>query len=287
MDDDVFKALADTSRRQLLDSLKSRDGQTLRELSSDRDMARQSVSKHLGILEDANLITTIRRGREKLHYLNAEPINAISERWIRKYDQERITALTDLKTALENTMTDTIPESEFVYTTYIEAPPELVWRGLTEPAFTRRYWGMEFETDWKAGSKFAVTHTHRADADADADVDADVDADADANAVRVTDDQMVIKESDPFRHLSYAWEAYPKELADLIGYSDEVRERAAAEPRSTATFDLEPVGEQTKLTVTHSGFQAGSVIFPDIKEGWPKVMSWLKSFLESGRWKDV
>jgi DNA-binding transcriptional ArsR family regulator len=102
MDDDVFKALADSSRRQLLDSLFSRDGQTLRELSSDLDIVRQSVSKHLGILEAANLITTVRRGREKLHYLNAEPINAISERWIRKYDQERIAALTDLKTALEN-----------------------------------------------------------------------------------------------------------------------------------------------------------------------------------------
>lgn len=267
MDDDVFKALADASRRQLLDSLKTQNGQTLRELSLNRDMARQSVSKHLGILEDANLITTVRRGREKRHYLNADPINAISERWIRKYDRERIDALTDLKTALENTMTESGPV--FVYTTYIEAPPELVWRGLTDPAFTRRYWGMEFETDWKPGSRFAVIHT-KSDRE-----------------IRVADEQMVIKESDPYRRLSYAWEAYPKELADLIGYSDEVRERAAQEPRSTATFDLQPVGEQTKLTVTHSGFQPGSVVFPSISEGWPKVVSWLKSFLESGRWREA
>src|SRR5580698_5807902 len=122
--DDVFRALADPSRRELLDSLNARNGQNPRELSSGQDMARQSVSKHLSILEAANLVTTVWRGREKLHYLNAEPINSISERWIRNYERDRIDAITDLKSALENKMSDT----EFVYTTYIEAPPELVWR---------------------------------------------------------------------------------------------------------------------------------------------------------------
>src|SRR5919197_535383 len=79
--DAVFRALADPSRRRLLDSLNARNGQTLRELCSELAMARQSVSKHLAILEDANLVTTVRRGREKLHYLNAAPINDIGERW--------------------------------------------------------------------------------------------------------------------------------------------------------------------------------------------------------------
>ena len=87
--DEVFKALADTSRRRLLDSLNARTGQSLRELCSGLDMARQSVSKHLAVLEAANLVTTVWRGREKLHYLNAEPINAIAERWISQYDRER------------------------------------------------------------------------------------------------------------------------------------------------------------------------------------------------------
>ena len=80
--DEAFRALADPSRRRLLDSLNERNGQTLRELCSELDMARQSVSKHLAVLEAANLVTTVRRGREKLHYLNAAPINEIAERWI-------------------------------------------------------------------------------------------------------------------------------------------------------------------------------------------------------------
>src|ERR1700730_2512370 len=101
--DEVFKALADASRRRLLDSLNARNGQTLRELCAGLDMARQSVSKHLTILEEANLVTIVWRGREKLHYLNAAPINDIAQRWINQYDQQRVNALSDLKRALEDT----------------------------------------------------------------------------------------------------------------------------------------------------------------------------------------
>src|SRR5690606_19612709 len=90
--DEVFKALADPSRRRLLDSLNARNGQTLRELCSGLDMARQSVSKHLAVLEAAHLVTTARRGREKLHYLNAAPINAIADRWMSRYDRDRARA---------------------------------------------------------------------------------------------------------------------------------------------------------------------------------------------------
>jgi DNA-binding transcriptional ArsR family regulator len=100
--DEVFKALADDSRRMLLDQLNQQNGQTLTELCACLDMARQSVSKHLAVLEAANLVTTAWRGREKLHYLNAEPINAIADRWISRYDRGRASALADLKTALEN-----------------------------------------------------------------------------------------------------------------------------------------------------------------------------------------
>src|SRR3954464_14951659 len=87
--DEVFRALADPSRRRLLDSLNERSGQTLRELCAGLDMARQSVSKHLTVLEEAGLVASVRRGREKLHYLNAGPINAIADRWISQYDRER------------------------------------------------------------------------------------------------------------------------------------------------------------------------------------------------------
>src|SRR2546430_6060575 len=98
--DAVFRALADSNRRRLLDRLNERNGQTLRELCSELDMARQSVTKHLAVLEAANLITTARRGREKLHYLNAAPINDIAERCIHRYDHERVRALADLKRSL-------------------------------------------------------------------------------------------------------------------------------------------------------------------------------------------
>jgi DNA-binding transcriptional ArsR family regulator len=99
--DAVFKALSDRSRRVLLDMLRERNGQTLTELCAGLAMARQSVSKHLAVLEAAALVTTLRRGREKLHYLNPAPINDIAERWIGQYDQERVRALSDLKRALE------------------------------------------------------------------------------------------------------------------------------------------------------------------------------------------
>src|SRR5258708_31968762 len=99
--DEVFKALSDPSRRRLLDSLNSRNGQTLRELCAGLAMARQSVSKHLAILENANLLTTVRRGREKLHYLYAAPIGEIAERWINRYDKPRVDALADLREALK------------------------------------------------------------------------------------------------------------------------------------------------------------------------------------------
>src|ERR1700722_19959663 len=95
--DEAFRALADPSRRRLLDSLNGRNGQSLKQLCGELAMARQSVSKHLAVLEAANLVTTVWRGREKFHYLNVEPINAIAERWINRYHRERVKALADLK----------------------------------------------------------------------------------------------------------------------------------------------------------------------------------------------
>ena len=117
--DEVFKALADPSRRLLLDSLNTRNGQSLRDLCAELSMARQSVSKHLAVLEAANLITTVWRGREKLHYLNAEPINAIADRWINQYERARVQTLADLKTALE---TEPMSSSENLCTRHTSEP---------------------------------------------------------------------------------------------------------------------------------------------------------------------
>jgi DNA-binding transcriptional ArsR family regulator len=99
--DRVFKALADPSRRRLLDRLRARNGQTLSELGAGLDMTRQAVTKHLAVLEAANLVASVRRGREKLHYLNPVPIQGIYERWIGKFERHRLQALSDLKKSLE------------------------------------------------------------------------------------------------------------------------------------------------------------------------------------------
>jgi DNA-binding transcriptional ArsR family regulator len=134
--DQVFRALADPHRRQLLDNLNRKSGQTLRELCSDMALARQSVSKHLAVLEAANLVVAVRRGREKLHHLNPAPIADISRRWINQYDQPRVDALADLKHSLE---APPMPGTSFVYTTYIRSTAEQVWEALTSPTFTERY----------------------------------------------------------------------------------------------------------------------------------------------------
>ena len=255
--DEVFRALADPSRRQLLDTLNARSGQTLRELCAGLDMARQSVSKHLAILEAANLVTTVRRGREKLHYLNPAPIGEIGERWITRYDRGRVDALADLKRALEEGPMD---RPSFVYTTYIRTTPEQLWQALTDPAFTRRYWNATFETDWKVGSTMTWELGH----------------------IRVADPEQVVLESEPYRRLSFTWHTFSPELNDSLGLPADVRERIAAEGRSKATFEIEPVGDAVKLTVTHDGLDPDGHVRLLIADGWPRVLSRLKSLLETG-----
>jgi uncharacterized protein YndB with AHSA1/START domain/DNA-binding transcriptional ArsR family regulator len=252
--DEVFRALADPSRRQLLDSLNARGGQTLRELCAGLDMARQSVSKHLAILEAANLVTTVRRGREKLHYLNAAPINDIGERWITRYEHARVEALADLKRALEDPPVD---KPSFVYTTYIRTTPEKLWRALTDPAFTERYWGASFDSEWKTGSTMTWNE----------------------HGVVVDDAEQVVLESDPYNRLSYTWHTFTPEVMDRLDLADDVRDRIVAEPRSKVTFDLEPHGHLVKLTVVHD---AGPVVGSMVGQGWPRVLSSLKTLLETG-----
>jgi uncharacterized protein YndB with AHSA1/START domain/DNA-binding transcriptional ArsR family regulator len=255
--DDVFRALADPSRRQLLDSLNARNGQTLRELCSGLDMTRQSVSKHLAILEAANLVTSVRRGREKLHYLNAAPINDIGERWIAPYERDRVQALADLKRALEDRTVD-IPS--FVYTTYIRTTPEQLWQALTDPAFTDRYWGLTFDSDWKPGS--TMTWHQR--------------------GTTTADPEQVVLESDPPRRLSYTWHTMTDELAEALDMTEDAVAHIRAEQRSKVTFEIEPLGEVVKLTVVHDGFEAGSLMATMVSRGWPSVVSNLKTLLETG-----
>ena len=252
---EVFKALADPNRRLLLDRLNARNGQSLRELSEGLDMARQSVSKHLAILEAANLITTMRQGREKLHYLNAAPINEIAERWINRYDRARVQTLSDLKRVLEDTP---VERPQFVYTTYIRTTPERLWQALTDPSFTRRWWQTTFETDWEVGSSMTW----------------------DNHGIVIADSEQVVLESDPYRRLAYTWHTFTPELRERLG--DEVFAKISSERRSRVAFDIEPVKEMVKLTVVHDDFDPGSTVATMVTNGWPVFLSSLKTLLETG-----
>jgi DNA-binding transcriptional ArsR family regulator/uncharacterized protein YndB with AHSA1/START domain len=267
--DEVFRALADPSRRSLLDSLDQQNGQTLSQLCSGLDMARQSVSKHLAVLEAAELVTTSRRGREKLHFLNAAPINAIADRWINHYDRQRAQALADLKTALEQKpmnapattgQATTNQATEFVYTTYIKTTPTQLWQAITDPAFTTRYWGVALTSDWHVGSR--VTWEYK--------------------GVTMVDPAQVVLVADVNRRLAYTWHSITPEFGALIGSSAEEVAALAAERRSSVTFEIEPTGELVKLTVTHGGFEPGSTILPGVSEGWPTIIASLKTLLETG-----
>ncbi|MFZ2049691.1 MAG: metalloregulator ArsR/SmtB family transcription factor [Solirubrobacteraceae bacterium] len=261
--DDVFRALADPKRRRLLDSLNACSGQTLRELCADMDTARQSVSKHLAVLEAAQLVSTVRRGREKLHYLNPAPINEISERWIGQYDRDRLRALSDLKQALED---HTMNKPSFLYTTYIRTTPQRLWQALTDPAFTERYWGVAFDSDWKAGSTITLRQW----------------------GLTIADPEQVVLESEPYRRLAYTWHTFTPEwresARDRIGFSEEFLERIAAEPRSKVLFEITDLEDGlVKLTILHDGFEPGSEVLETISQGWPHILSNLKTLLETGQ----
>ena len=267
--DAVFKALSDPGRRRLLDKLNERNGLTLTELCAGMGMTRQSVTKHLDVLESAGLVTTFRQGREKHHYLDAASINDIADRWIRTYDRARAEALSDLKTALEATNMDTTKETKFVYTTYIHATPEKVWQGLTDPAFTKQYWrhptagGVEMQTDWKKGSTYDVTYEQ--------------------SGLVISHPEQVILESDPYRRLAYTWHTFTPEWAAAHGIDQSLAAEWGAEPRSRVAFDIEDAGGGVvKLTVVHDGFEPGSAVLQGVSGGWPAVISALKTLLETG-----
>ena len=154
--DAVFKALADPTRRFLLDLLHEQNGQTLGELCERLAMTRQAATQHLAVLEAANLVSTVRRGREKLHYLNPVPLHDMQERWIDKFERPRLRTLSAVKRRAEETMSD---RPTFVYVTYIESTPERVWHALTDADLTAQYWGHSNVSDWKPGSRWEHVRT--------------------------------------------------------------------------------------------------------------------------------
>jgi uncharacterized protein YndB with AHSA1/START domain/DNA-binding transcriptional ArsR family regulator len=154
--DAVFKALADPHRRYLLDLLHEQGGQTLGELCGRLDMTRQAATQHLAVLESANLVSSVRRGREKLHYLNPVPLHEMQQRWIDKFERPRLRVLSAVKRQAEDAMSD---RPTFVYVTYIESTPEKVWRALTDADLTGEYWGHRNVSDWQVGSRWEHQRT--------------------------------------------------------------------------------------------------------------------------------
>jgi uncharacterized protein YndB with AHSA1/START domain len=160
-------------------------------------------------------------------------------------------------------------DTSFIYTSYIAASPEEVWRGLTDPTLTMRYWrhatagGKSFPSDWKKGSTYDFVHPEA--------------------GLVIHDPEMRILESDPVHRLAYTWHTFTPEWAACVGMDEETAAAWRAEPRSKVAFDIEDTGDGVvRLTVVHDGFVAGSRVLPAISEGWPAVISSLKSLLETG-----
>jgi uncharacterized protein YndB with AHSA1/START domain/DNA-binding transcriptional ArsR family regulator len=209
--DEVFRALADPTRRSLLDELFKEDGQTLSALVGQLPMTRFGVMKHLKVLEQAGLVVTKRRGREKLHFLNAVPIRLVHDRWVSKYSEPWTATLSDLKTRMEE------KTMEKVFEIYIKTTPEQLWEAITNPEMRSKYnFGVGVESDWTPGSPYKSNHPS-------------------GHAPLVEGENL---EVDPPRRLVQSFTAM---------WSDDVKH----EGTSRVTYEIKPVGDSCQLTVTH------------------------------------
>lgn len=209
--DEVFRALADPTRRELLDELFRHDGQTLGALVARQPMTRFGVMKHLGILEDAGLIVTRRRGREKLHFLNPVPIRLAHDRWVSKFAEPWVGTLSEIKTILEDRSV------EKIFEIYIKTTPEKLWQAITDPAMRSRYqFGVGVYSDWKQGSNYEGTSPQM------------------PAAIFGGENTLV----DPPRKLVQTFNAL---------WSDD----AKREGTSRVTWEIERIEDSCRLTVTH------------------------------------
>jgi uncharacterized protein YndB with AHSA1/START domain/DNA-binding transcriptional ArsR family regulator len=238
--DEVFRALADPTRRGLLDELFAHDGQTLSSLERRLPMSRFGVMKHLKVLEQANLVTTRRRGREKLHFLNPVPIRLVHDRWVSKYATPWAAGLSALKHNIEENV------MEKVFEIYIKTTPERLWEALTDTELRRKYnFGVGVQSDWTPGSRYEGTHPT-------------------GSGPLVEGENL---EVDPPRRLVQSFHA-------LWG------ENVAKEGTSRVTYEIEPVGDSCRLTVTHDQLREGAN--DELFGGWPMILSGLKTLLETG-----
>ncbi len=238
--DDVFKALADPTRRGLLDELFKQDGQSLSELERRLPMTRFGVMKHLRVLEEAGLVTTKRRGREKLHFLNPVPIRLVHDRWVSKYAEPWAAGLSELKKDIEE---DTM---EKVFEIYIKTTPERLWEAIVDDELRQRYnFGVGISSDWTPGSRYEAVHS--------------------GAGFAISEGENL--EVEPPQRLVQSFTAL---------WSDQVKE----EGTSRVTWEIEPVGDSCRLTVTHDQLREGAN--DELFGGWPMILSGLKTLLETG-----
>jgi uncharacterized protein YndB with AHSA1/START domain/DNA-binding transcriptional ArsR family regulator len=247
--EDVFKALADPSRRRLLDKLFKQDGKTLGELEEHLpEMTRFGVMKHLRVLERAGLVTTRKVGREKLHYLNPVPIRRIFDRWTSKYAAPFTHAMADLKKRLEGGDDMEQRGPKHVYEIYIRTTPEKLWQAITDSSFTSKYfYEQSIESSWRPGARYI----HRAP----------------DGSIRI---EGKIVEIDP-----------PHRLVQTFScpYKEDTREDRA----SRVTWTIEKTGDVCKLTLVHDDFDGETATFKSVGPGWNPVLSGLKTLLETGK----
>ena len=210
--DPVFRALADPTRRSLLDELFKEDGQTLSALEQRLPMTRFGVMKHLRILEEAGLVVTRRRGREKLHFLNPVPIRLVHDRWVSKYAEPWAAGLSQLKQRMED------KTMEKVFEIYIKTTPERLWQAITDREMRRKYnFGLIMKSDWTPGSHYE-------------------------GGPNATSEPIILEgenlEVDPPRRLVQSFRAM---------WSDDVKR----EGTSRVTWEIEPVGDSCRLLVIH------------------------------------
>ena len=231
--DEVFKALADKSRRKLLDRLFRRDGQTLSELCERLGMTRFGVMKHLRVLEEAGLVVTRREGREKLHYLNPMPIRLVHDRWVSKYRAPFAAALSELKARLEEPMTQ-------VYELFIRTTPERLWQALTDPQMTRQYFfGEAIHSSWKAGAEWHSIGPRGA-----------------------RDVEGTVVESDPPRRLVITWHIlYDAELSKEQSRVTYLIEPRGAVCKLSVTHDV----SEAPKTAGHVGTDGWTVVLSNLK----------------------
>jgi uncharacterized protein YndB with AHSA1/START domain/DNA-binding transcriptional ArsR family regulator len=209
--DAVFRALADPTRRSLLDELFKQDGQTLTALEGRLPMTRFGVMKHLRVLEEAGLVVTKRRGREKLHFLNTVPIRLVHDRWVSKYAEPWAAGLSELKKTIEENV------MEKLFEIYIKTTPERLWEAITDGDMRARYtFGVGIASDWTPGSHYEAAHPN--------------------GPTPISEGENL--EVDPPRRLVQSFNAL---------WSDDVR----AAGTSRVTWEIEPVGDSCRLLVTH------------------------------------